>query len=132
MRSLTILFRSRVVPKKNSKTARMAGNGRMYMHRKVEAVASQDAMHWEALDTASREHWLLSMDPCRVALTFSWNGRADTIGLAETVLDAMEGAVYGNDRQARSLLMDMQPKGGELEAQGISCRATIKEYGDDE
>jgi Holliday junction resolvase RusA-like endonuclease len=47
------------------------------------------------------------------------------IGLAETVLDAMQGVVYVNDKQVRVLVMSMLKKGENTH--GVTCRADITE-----
>jgi hypothetical protein len=126
-----ILFQTPVVPKKNSKAARIArSTGRAYLHMTNRARNSQAALHYEALAQLRKQGWKALEGWCRVDLVFAWNGRADTIGLAETVLDALQGqfGAYLDDKQVRSLELTMQPKGGELEAQGMTCEAYIQAY----
>lgn len=121
-----IFFKAQIRTKKNGKTARHSRTtGRIWLQPKAGTRASQDALHWEAMEQIRKADWKLTDQPCSLKLTFSWNGRADVIGLAETVLDALEGVVYVNDRQARQVMMDMLPKGSIQERQGITCEAQI-------
>lgn len=126
MRHVTINFQSEIRTKKNGKTARLnRANGRVFLHLKAGAKQSQTALHYEAIEVCSRAGWKVTEGNCRVILRFAWNGRADVIGLAETVLDAMEGIVYKNDRQARWVEMTMLPKENKS---NITCQATIYDY----
>ena len=107
-----------IVPKKNSKTARITRDGRAYLHRKASAIASQETIHWEALVLLAEKKWKNPVeDLISLCLVFPHHPRADAIGLAETVLDALEGVAYVNDKQVKRLMIGMLPKGTRLEPQ---------------
>lgn len=74
-----------------------------------------------------RQGWKPEANSIDLILTFAWNGRADLIGLAETVLDALEGAAYLDDKQVRNLTLSMKPKGSMFDMPGFkrTCQADI-------
>lgn len=88
-----------IVPKKNSYQAGMTKGGRMYSYRSKRARDSEMALKIEA-------SWKLRVKgikaprdgPVAVSVEFQ-KTRADAIGLLETLLDALEGIAYLNDRQ---------------------------------
>lgn len=105
---MTLNFTGRILTKKNGKTARHNfRTGKTWLHLKKGARSSEDGLRQEAREQADAWGWKVTDRDCAVTLTFSWNGRADAIGLAETVLDAMQGVVYKNDKQVRVLIISM-------------------------
>ena len=118
-----------IVPKKNSKTARITRAGRAYLHRKASAITSQDAIHWEALDLLGKAGWKSPvLDRISMLLVFPHHPQADAIGLAETILDALEGVAYKNDRQVKLLVIEMLKKNDPSWASytsSDSCHLTI-------
>lgn len=124
MRQATLDFRTYVVPKKNSKTARISRQGRAYLHRDPRAIESQNSLHSEAWGL-----WWASgggspmTEPVEVRAIFK-KTRADLIGVLETVLDALEEIVYVNDKQvaAFSVRWDLDE---ELLPEGVTCRVHV-------
>ena len=64
-------------------------------YRSKSAVDSEDALHWEA-KAQCKDPMMLGR--VQVVATFR-KTRADCIGLLETVLDALQGIAYKDDRQ---------------------------------
>ena len=92
---MRLIFKTPIVPKKNSHRAAVSKSGKMYQYRPKRAVESEDGLHWEA-----KSQWKAKTlsGPVRVDALFR-KTRADCIGLMETVLDALQGIVYENDKQ---------------------------------
>lgn len=136
MKNIEIIFTQPILTKKNGKTARYASRlGRAYLHLKPGAARSERSLHLEAQEQARGRGWKPTDAPCSVILTFAWNGRADLIGLAETILDALQNAIYTNDKQVRELSLEMKPKGARWTvtkpdgaghaSTAITCRAYV-------
>ena len=92
-------LRTKIVPKKNSFRAGITKNGRLYQFRKNMAKESQELIAKECM-----------VQRARMGLPVVFKGkvgihavfrikRGDCVGLLETVLDALEGVAYENDRQ---------------------------------
>ena len=90
-----LIFTVPIVPKKNSHRAGLSKYGKLYQYRSRSAVDSEDALHWEA-----KKQWKGEMlkGPVQIIATFK-KTRADCIGLLETVLDALQGVAYKDDKQ---------------------------------
>lgn len=132
MPTITINLTDKVVPKKNSKTARIGRrSGRAYLHRAQAAISSEEALHWSAVEIFGKTSWKTpTAKPVSVTMVFPYHPQADGVGLAETVLDALQGVAYLNDKQAKETHITMLPKVPKHMAdpfEGISCRVTISE-----
>lgn len=122
----TMTLASQIVPKKNSHQIYTRGrNGQRFVGRTARQISSQNELHAEAL-----REWRKKAGPyfelgSKVYLdfVFAYNSHADTVGLAETVLDALEGVMYKNDRVAKNLSMDMLDKDATI---AWSVRITLK------
>lgn len=90
-----LTFRTPIVPKKNAHRAAVSRYGKIYQYRPKRAVDSEEGLRLEAL--AQWKGKPLEGE-VRVLATFR-KTRADCIGLMETLLDAMQGIAYGNDKQ---------------------------------
>ncbi len=92
---MNFIFSSKIVPKKNSHRAGISKFGKLYQYRSKSAVDSEDALYWEAKKQCKDP---MTLGKVQVVATFR-KTRADCIGLLETVLDALQGVAYKDDRQ---------------------------------
>lgn len=90
-----VIFKTKIVPKKNAHRAGLSRYGKLYQYRSKSAVDSEEALHWEAKGQCKDP---MMLGRVQVVATFR-KTRADCIGLLETVLDALQGVAYKDDRQ---------------------------------
>lgn len=98
-------LRTHIVPKKNAHTIRKRRGG-FFIGRKEEAIQSQDQI---AREVRQQYRGKVHQGDIFVLASFR-KTRADCIGLLETILDAMEGIVYENDRQVVIFTASFSPK----------------------
>lgn len=95
---MEIALITHIVPKKNAVHSAITKKGQRYHYKSYAARISEDTIRkeiWAQWKVHNKEPWKTSV-AVKVLLRKT---RADAIGLLETILDAMEGIVYHNDRQ---------------------------------
>lgn len=124
MQQISLSFFSYIVPKKNAFRAGVSKNGKPYQYRRKDAKDSQKALHQEAKSQVNRSTFVLTKKPVEIRALFKKTG-GDCVGLFETVLDALEKAVYANDKQVFSFIVrwDFDNQLGKDE----TCRLLCKE-----
>lgn len=124
MRNVTLDFRTYVVPKKNSKTPRVSRYGKVFLQPNPRAVESENSLHSEAWGL-----WFAAggdkptSELVEVRAIFK-KTRADLIGVLETILDALQGVVYENDKQVAAFTVQWDHD-GEILPEGVTCRLAV-------
>lgn len=95
---LELYFQTPITPKKNSFKAGRTRDGRLYQYKSQRARDSQSGLHTEAWIQAKKANHTIVELPVKVEFYFR-KTRADLIGVAETLQDALEGVIYANDKQ---------------------------------
>lgn len=94
---MRFVFQTYVKPKKNSGI--LDGRGRKPRFiANPGGKASERAIRQEAWDQCLEHRYRMVDGPVRLVAVFR-KTPADCVGLLETVLDALQGVVYANDRQ---------------------------------
>lgn len=119
---MNFIFKTKIVPKKNSHRAGLSRYGKLYQYRSKDAVDSEESLHWEAKAQCKDP---MMRGRVQVVATFR-KTRADCIGLLETVLDALQGVAYENDRQVVRLFANWD-ENGMLEA-GETAGVILHEF----
>jgi hypothetical protein len=93
--------------------------GKAYAYKTTYGREGEKSLADEISEKVKGLDFLPFKNPVHVTATFN-RGRADAIGKMETILDAMEGSVYDNDRQAQIVSIVHDPL-------AISALITVKE-----
>jgi len=102
---LTFSLSSPVAAKKNAFRASITKRGRLYQYLDKGVKAREQSIAdeiGEQIEKLGKNPALPVTGPCRVEISID-RRHADVIGASETILDAMQGSVYENDRQALDL-----------------------------
>ena len=122
----TVTLASQIVPKKNSHQIYQRGrHGKLFVGRTSRQISSQNELHEEVAKEWKKKAGPYFENGSKVYLDliFAYNSHADMIGLAETVLDSLQGVMYKNDRVVKNLSMDMLDNDASV---AWSVRITLK------
>jgi len=98
MPQIELYFTTPITPKKNSFKAGRTRDGRLFQYKSQKAKSSQEGLHYEAWIQAKKTKHAIVETPVKAEFYFR-KTRADLIGVAETLQDALEDAIYKNDKQ---------------------------------